>query len=61
MSTRSYKITLAILGVVSLILVPFLVTGVLPAAVGTFALVVVVAWVLYGAMNSKFTRSSSHQ
>jgi len=61
MSTRSYKITLAVLGVVSLILVPFLVLGVLPTAVGMIALVAVVAWVLYGAMNSMFTRSSSRQ
>ncbi len=61
MSTRSYKITLAVLGVISLILVPFLVLGALPAEVGTCALVAVVAWVLYGAVNSKFTRTSSHK
>ncbi|WP_439693381.1 hypothetical protein ACRQ4B_03925 [Curtobacterium sp. SP.BCo] len=61
MSPRSYKITLAVLGVVSLILVPFLVLGILPAEVGTVALAAVVAWVIYGAMNSKFARSSSRQ
>lgn len=61
MSTRSYKITLAVLGVVSLILLPFLVVGMLPAAVGTVALAAVVAWIIYGTMNSKFTRSSNRQ
>ncbi|WP_065960530.1 hypothetical protein [Curtobacterium sp. UCD-KPL2560] len=61
MSPRSYKIILAVLGVVSLVLVPFLVLGALPTAVGTIALVAVVAWVLFGATNSMFARSSSRQ
>lgn len=58
MSPRSYKITLAILGLVSLLLVPFLVQGALPAMCGTVALVVVVAWLLYGVVSSKLTRRS---
>ncbi|WIB43860.1 hypothetical protein [Curtobacterium sp. MCLR17_058] len=60
MSPRSYKITLAVLGVVSLLLVPFLVQGALPAMYGMVALVVVVAWLLYGVVSSKLTRRSGH-
>ncbi|MBO9044840.1 hypothetical protein [Curtobacterium flaccumfaciens] len=60
MSPRSYKITLAVLGVVSLLLVPFLVQGALPAMYGMVALVVVVAWLLYGVASSKLTRRSRH-
>ena len=60
MSPRSYKTTLAILGLVSLLLVPFLVQGALPAMYGTVALVVVVAWLLYGVVSSKLTRRSGH-
>ncbi|UXN24408.1 hypothetical protein N8D74_12645 [Curtobacterium flaccumfaciens] len=60
MSPRSYKITLAVLGLVSLLLVPFLVQGALPSMYGTVALVVVVAWLLYGVVSSKLTRRSGH-
>ncbi len=61
MSPRSYKTTLAVLGVASLLLVPFLAQGMLPATVGTVALVVVVVWVLYGVVNAKFTQRSGHK
>jgi hypothetical protein len=61
MSTRSYRIMLAVLGVLSLLLVPFLVQGLLPATLGTVAFVVVIAWIVYGAVNSKLTHRSGQK
>jgi hypothetical protein len=61
MSIRSYRITLAVLGVLSLLLVPFLVQGLLPATLGTVAFVAVIAWVVYGATNSKPTQRSGQK
>lgn len=58
MSTRSYRNTLVVFGVLNLILVPFLVQGRLPAMLGAVVFVAVIAWVVYGAVSSKFTQRS---
>ncbi|GAA1493132.1 hypothetical protein [Curtobacterium herbarum] len=45
----------------SLLLVPFLVQGLLPATLGTVAFVAVTAWVLYGAVNFTLTQRSGQK
>jgi len=49
---------LVVLGVLNLLLVPFLVRGLLPAMLGAVVFVAVIALVVYGAVSSKFTQRS---
>ena len=58
MSTRRYRNMLVVLGVLNLLLVPFLVRGLLPAMLGAVVFVAVIALVVYGAVSSKFTQRS---
>ena len=52
MTRRTYKITLAVLGAVCLILAPLLARGLVDPALGTVAFVAVIGWIVFGVAKA---------
>ena len=46
MTDRSYKLILAMLGLICAILTPLIILGIVPTGVGTAAFIAVIAWIV---------------
>jgi predicted cation transporter len=61
MSNRSYKVVLAILGLICAVLTPLRVLEIVSQPYGTAAFVAVIGWVVYGATRASRQKQDSER